>query len=330
MLDARRYFKYHSKTTLIRFLSMLIISVTVTVMTVAEGCDRNDLTYVNSSIYILSVIVSLCASVLPIFEFAQFFNKRNLDTVFSLPIKRETLALIHFLNGYIHTVIIYTVCTVASTLIMLPYREFLQMEYILPYYFAILACATAIYCIITFIFLQANTVLDGIIFIGFWIMNLYLAADVVWRVIRDKLFERPYPSISYENLVMYEQIDNTTCHFQDIINSNDRITKITSVDFIYFAILAICGIFCLFGIFYTFNKRRAENTGEISDSIIGYKLNIPLYYVCLACLGGDFMLNVWLFIAALIGYFIYRRGFRLAKSDIITLGILFALAFILG
>ncbi len=321
MAELKRYFFHHSKTTLMRLLSMLIIGVLVTIMTVSDGCGRTEPQYNISSIYILSVIMGICVSVMPVFEFSAFYSKRNLDTMFSLPMSRCRLALVHFVNGYLQTALIFTCCTLSGVFVMLPYAESFKLQYIVPYYFTILAVGFIVYCVVCFIFLQANAVIDGIVFVCFWIVNLYLLCQTLWHEVREYLFARPYPDFKFEHLVMYEQIDNFTVYFQDIININSRVKTLDYIDYLYFCIWVIVGILCIVGIFTTFKNKKTEHVGEVSNSIFGYKLNIPLLYFTLAVLTGDGIINVWLFIFAMIGYFIYRRSFRLKKADLIMLAI---------
>ena len=70
-----------------------------------------------------------------------------------------------------------------------------------------------------------------------------------------------------------------------------------------------------------------EKTEEISDSFLGYRVLIP--YFALTGIIATLTFTTWVIfeILALIGYTIYRRGFRYKLSDIIVLLSLFIFLF---
>ena len=58
--------------------------------------------------------------------------------------------------------------------------------------------------------------------------------------------------------------------------------------------------------------------GEVSDTIFGYKLLIPLYGYALLLMYSDLsVMTVLIFALMLIGYFCYRRGFKIKRRDVI-------------
>jgi hypothetical protein len=78
------------------------------------------------------------------------------------------------------------------------------------------------------------------------------------------------------------------------------------------------GILASLGFFLRFKRKGAHMAGEVSDTIFGYKLLIPLYGYALLLMYSDLsVMTVLIFALMLIGYFIYRRGFKIRKSDII-------------
>lgn len=75
-----------------------------------------------------------------------------------------------------------------------------------------------------------------------------------------------------------------------------------------------------------------ENAEQLSSSAFGYKVLIPYCVALMAAqsdvrygsLGLPLVNFAMILIAGLIFYFIYRRSFRLKKSDLISLGASFA------
>ena len=79
------------------------------------------------------------------------------------------------------------------------------------------------------------------------------------------------------------------------------------------------GVASAVGYFITFVRKGAEKAGEISSSWFGYRLLIPIYGYSLLLEYNylDFM-TVVIFALMIIGYIIYRRGFKLKVSDYIV------------
>ena len=85
-----------------------------------------------------------------------------------------------------------------------------------------------------------------------------------------------------------------------------------------FFVWGAIGIAAAVGYFVTFVKKGAEKAGEISNSWFGYKLLIPLYgYSLLLQYDSLDFMTVAICILMVIGYVVYRRGFKLKLSDII-------------
>ena len=90
-------------------------------------------------------------------------------------------------------------------------------------------------------------------------------------------------------------------------------------------------------LFLLADRDKAENADQMSSSWMGYKVLIPAYLVLglrmlrslyIETLYALFILAVVLIIA-FIGYFAYRRSFRLKWYDLVTLGASFCVGTIL-
>ena len=64
---------------------------------------------------------------------------------------------------------------------------------------------------------------------------------------------------------------------------------------------------------------RMEKTEEISDHILGYRTLIPIYAIAGMIVFDDIILWIIIEILAVIGYAIYRRGFRFKPGEIVFL-----------
>lgn len=317
MLNAKRYFVHHLRSVLPRLAVFSVFAVLITVITAVESHSNYAPEHSNSAFYILSLIIGFLATLIPIVEFSGYNNERNVDTLFSLPISRSSLAAVHIAVGFIQMFSVFTVSTVALFISHLSFREFYDLYYIIPYYFSVLGLGTIVYFIFTFIFTRANTTSDGLVFCVFWMFNLYTVYMLADRIFRFKH--------SYDMLVIYTPINNVTTYFQYLAEKTDRNMYFSRPDGMFISLWCVLGILALVGTVLTFGKKKVEKIGEISDSVFGYVLNIPLYFICFVGFFDDVTATMWLAICAVIGYFIYRRGFRLKKADLISIIISFIL-----
>ena len=326
MHNTKRYFLHHLRSVLPRLAVFTIIAVLITVMTANGEHLKYAPDHSGSAYYILTIIIGFLATVLPMFEFSVFNNKRNLDTLFSLPIKRSSLSVVHIAVGFIQMFTVYTLSTVSLYVAHLDFASYYDFSYLIPYYFSILGLGTIAYFIFTFIFTRANSTLDGIVFCVFWMFNVYTVYSLL-----DNIFN--FKTYISSSLMIYTPMNNVTTYFQYLTEMEERWIENATLrdiyfntsDHIVFASWGVAGLVSLVAMLLTFGKKKVECVGEISDSIFGYALNIPLYLVCLTGLFDDVTATVWLTICAVIGYFIYRRGFKLKKADLISIIISFIL-----
>ena len=88
-------------------------------------------------------------------------------------------------------------------------------------------------------------------------------------------------------------------------------------------------------LFVRADRDQAEDAEQISSSWWGYRILIPVYVVCLMCfIPPDFRWdNIFLMaivlVGAFIGFFAYRRSFRLQRSDFISIGVTYAVGILL-
>lgn len=88
-------------------------------------------------------------------------------------------------------------------------------------------------------------------------------------------------------------------------------------------------------LFVRADRDQAEDAEQISSSWWGYRILIPVYVVCLMCfIPPDFRWdNIFLMaivlVGAFIGFFAYRRSFRLQRSDFIFIGVTYAVGILL-
>lgn len=339
-----RYLAYRLERAMSRTLVFTILSVAFTWVIVSASIGRLNAQANETGIYILAIILGIACTLIPILELADFKNRRNLDTLYFFPIKREKMALVHFLSGFIQVVIIYSVTFFSAWIHLELQTNYFALGYMFFYYIFSLLLGFVMYSIFAFLFVQGNTVADGILFCGLWVFIIMIVGWVIRaEILRNYIIDTQYwessANMASDWGIIYSPINNLTVIFQNLIEVNKHsleyyfrdayAARYMSQIYMFFIWGAI-GIAAAFGYFITFVKKGAEKAGEISDSWFGYRLLVPLYgYSLLIFIGDELILDIIIFALMVIGYVIYRRGFKFKTSDMIITGC-GVLAFALG
>ena len=339
-----RYLGYRLEKAASRMLVFTILAVVLNWLVVTESIGRLNVYNNETGIYMLAIILGCLCTIVPILELSDFKNRRNLDTLYFFPIKREKMAAVHFVCGFIQVFVVYSVTFFSSWIHLALQTHYFALEYMFFYYILSLLLGFVMYSIFAFLFIQGNTVADGILFCVLWMFIILIVGSVVRsEILRNYIADTKYWENS-ANLVtdwgiIYSPINNLTVIFQDLIEVNKH-----SLEYYYksayaaryiremymFFVWGAVGIAAAIGYFITFIKKGAEKTGEISDSWFGYRLLIPLYgYSLLIFWNSEIILTALIFALMIIGYIVYRRGFKLKSGDLIVVGC-GVLAFILG
>jgi len=332
MTTFKRYFTYRLKQSVLRTVVFTVLALLMCLTAVNSSISyQYDFTKTASLESVATVLGILCF-LIPILELSGFKNRRNLDTLYFFPIRRERMALAHYLSGLVQIFVIYTVSFVALWLTLVFKTDCFSLEYMPLYYILSLLAGLVIYSIACFIFGEANTDADGILFLALWTFAAYILMYTVRiYVLRELLRETqlwPYESIA-EWGPLYAPINNLTVIFQNLIETNrqrDPYSYTNSYAARYlsqaymFAVWGALGVAAAFGFFYRFKRKDAHLAGEISNSIFGYKILIPLYGYSLLLMYSDLdIMTIIVFALMLTGYFFYRRSFKIKKSDIIII-----------
>ena len=326
-----RYLAYRLNSSALRTLVFTLLSVLLTQSVIIDELKTTEIKYTESGIYMLAVVLSIFCALIPILELSGYKSRRNLDTLYFFPIKREKLALAHYLSGFIQVFVICSVTFFVAYAYLAANTDIFALEYMIIYYVLSLLLGVVMYSVFMFIFIQANTVADGVLFCGLWIFVLFLVGWVLRTEILDSFitYHDHYPTSigGIENWgIVYSPINNLTVIFQDLIETNrigsDVYVGIYMRQSYMFFIWGVLGIAAAVGYFLTFVKRGAEKAGEISDSWFGYRTLIPTYGYSLLMLMGlyDGFMIVLILAMMVIGYIIYRRGFKFKISDMVVVG----------
>ena len=325
MSSFSRYLNYKLEKSRLRTLVFAALSVLF-----SQAIIRDELAiYYNwqtprTGLYALAIVLGIFCTIIPILETAEMKNRRNLDTLYFFPIGRAKLALVNYLCGWIQITVIYTATYLFACGIYLTGVPNFALIHLLPYYFFSLLAGLLIYSIVLFLFEQANTVADGVLFCALGVYALYAVFGSLTYVV-ELLVDSPNHPLAWtlEYIFnsfwgcIYAPLNNLTVLFQNLIEPSQILDKQILKEWYMFVFWGVIGLASAIGFFFCFVRHRTERIGDISDSWFGYRIMIPLYGYALFLGGGISRIIVLILMAS--GYFIYRRSFKLKKSDIVVL-----------
>ena len=348
MTSFKNYFTYTFKSSFTRFIVCLVISLLLTVVLVNVYSydtyeyvqpDTYDDTYIEDDEYkededfyeekdyiivrrtsvefsVITFILGTLCFFVPIMELEPFKIRRNIDTLFNLPVSKFKMGLAHYLNGLIHIVGIFTVCSIYTGLYLISKSNELNLIKFIPYYFLSVLFGIFLYSFVSFAFYQGNTLTDGtlILILYSFVFMLFIGVINNFRDDRVGFDAAPYTAFS--------PISYIVSIYTNLIEKSDNYYYSNTETYISFVFWTIIGIVSIFGFLYTFAKKKAEDVGEVSNSIFGYKILIPIYTYLLLFISQELdFLHLLIIISAYIGFIIYRRTIKLKKSDYICLAL---------
>lgn len=286
---------------------------------------------------IIFVILGALCTIIPALELSGLKNKRNADTIYSLPIDRRALGAAHFANGFLQILAVY-ICSAVTVAIMIIPRSigFLHLQYLTPLLLLPIPAALLLYSYFCFLFNEANTTTDGCVFIVAGILVPFVfcqTMDMYDLIVNDKLVPSIFNKMNATHSLPYFNL----CKIYDIfgggLNHRNLSFSYDNLDITMIVIWCIIGLLAAGGFYLAFSRKRTEKIGDISSSFAGYRSIIPIGMFCIASYsfdGQEIVLCIIGAIAAIIGYMIYRRSLRMKPRDFICIAISVFAAIILN
>ncbi len=327
-----KYLGHRLKYTALRSIVATLISVATVLYTVLKSNEHPGNYYRSKTgLDTIPIIIGFFATVIPVLETAYFKRRRNLDTLYSLPMSRAKLALAHYLSGFIQVTFICAVSFIAAYLyISFAFNyDYYDMRPAPLYFLCCLLFGLAIYSVSIFIFSEANTSLDGVILSHLWMYALWVLMSALMSVSLDFDFYTKI-GMTYNdysrfppNGNIYHPLEHITLYFRPLIEIRRSCPEYYPIQALTGYILwGTAGAAATFGYFRNMMRKSANSAGEISNSLFGYKLLIPLYGYSLMLICSPYVIRIiFIFAAMIIGYFIFRRRFIFKISDYIMLAI---------
>lgn len=297
----------------------------------APGVDGSYTTVqvpVNTLVHIPAITLCVLCFIVPAMQFSYRMKRRSVDLWYALPIRREKLVLVRVLGGLALVFVPYAVSYAAGVTVIACSENLFRMQMYVPLFFASLPMGVLLFGVNSFLFSRANTAGDGIVFmlLGAFALAMPMAfADAwLWQSVPNEI----------DDLLHYITFGPAAEMFMLFGPAIRGVSTNIPGLWIACVLAAIEGCAAYFGLFYTARSHRAESAGQISNSPFGYKVLLPWYLffgIATASVEGGIAMTaapiaeyLFMLILAFVGYFVYRRSFRLKLYDIISIGGAFA------
>lgn len=332
----KKYFLYELKKNA---FAIGVIAFVVTAIYMAFVLTTFQSSYdINANVDVIAFIGGALAVCIPVWAFAYKMKKRSVDMYYALPLKRVEILAVKYLIGLLAIVLPFTVAYWLGALatfvkVSEANPDGMGAVYYIPYYFAALGALFCIYSVSAFAYTRANRIIDGILFIVFWMIALALVVLFINRIVGAALgYDGFFGFVYSENPDGYfifptcfspiAPLDYATRFFRAQLESN---ALISSDWFVFrnqrinmgvgFALTALCAVGANVWLFLGEKRQRAENVGQVSESAFGYKVMIPLFTVCLIGIADLIPLIALVIVGAFALTAVYRHSVKIGVKQ---------------
>lgn len=346
----KKYFLYQLKKNILptALLAAFAIIMYVLPLAVEDFSFWNAQTnYVLINLYTEYLLIALglmCAFV-PVYILSYKMKKRSADMFYSLPLSKTKILAVHFTVGFLAVIAAYSAAYWLGFILVVTRVKRLQYIYYLWLYLASIIPAFIIYALSAFSFTRANTISDGIIFLILTHCALFMVASCLQLLLSEINFSYNHyvnPGafmvsgplsrvgdvfsyrISYPDYNGYSGWNFGASWSSSTVETYNMIN-----DAVAFGLVALAAAGATVAMFLTEKNCKAENCGQVSESILGYRSLIPLYTVTAAAMytlmadSYDIKVNIvgWVIVAALayVLTVIYKRTLKIGKNALILL-----------
>lgn len=344
------YFKKRKLLIIIATAILLLINFTVltnSTFVIDREINGAIVMYANDAPINMFTIMSLIlASIIPIFEFSYKMKKINVDQMYSLPIKKEKLFFGTLIFSIIELVIPITLNYIVMLIFTLLSENMFNIGLLILFYVFLIVLSISVLCIVAFIYTRNNTIFDGIINVLFIIFVPFLLVFALRNIFKvyaggpvyyfNEIFNQSmyfiYSPLSYWSERFMKYIENKDV-FDNFFKDSMYNSKIENIHLLVLSVVQIIlAILSAIGIKYLTRKEKGEETMQKSTSAFSYKTMIPLSTIILFVLAKDDILVFLplLSIYAFIMYCIYQRTIKLKGKQILHIGMILTIGFILS
>ncbi len=320
----KKYFTYLIETKWLQTVIIAAITSIIFMITLAIFSDdflRNNFPLNYPGVFGVSGILLFIVTIIVVFfRFSALRNQKEVDLYYGLPMSRKDLYTTQYIFG------LAQIFVISFLVFLLGFIELIALSsggyyegYFILYYVITVFYLAIVYTLSTFIFIQANTIVDGIIFVILINLLLLFISLFIMRLNDYRLLDR----LAFVISPYYSQSILARLLFVGAV-PNARDAVLEPHEWIYIVLNSLTYVAMSYGaILYvrkTIEHEKIEKIGEISSSRWGYVGMIPLI-IFFGVIGTDFMGTISIFfktmflIAGFVGLFVYRRGIKISLKD---------------
>ena len=342
MVSFKKYFTHRVRSSLILTLVLCLLAVIIIQFSVSIYMANDNVWYDDDGNILdkpievrrlrihnfgtVAFILGAICTVAPVLELSGFKNKRNADTLYALPVSRQKVALAHYLSGLLQIFAVYTCAYISLAVCIFTSDYVSELTSVTPFilcYFVLLIIGAGVYSIFTAIFNAANTVPDGCLFIAVWsvLPALFAIALIEFDANTDFIILRDFGAEFNEEMFMPHAALNIVNYFYSKLIGTNAGKYYIGYSIFWTAVGALLAVVY----FLTFQKKRAEEIGEHSNTVFGYKVLIPIGLFSMTQAVDDKLISAILgILMAVVGYMLYRRSFKIKRNDLIVIAAIVA------
>lgn len=319
----KQYFNYliKSKKGAITFVVILYVLFYITVTITTSGVQAALIGFLTAGI-----ILGILSYVIVPIMFNYVHNKKAVDSYFCLPISRREMLVTTMVFSLMVVIVPFVILSIASlVLLMVKTNQYSIADFMM---IVILASITSAILILfnSAIYLEANTVFDGIVLIMAYGILPFILALVIDCFCQTFIYGyyaygsisiEPYLSMPYSLVV--KLFDLEPMLVKDVAF---KIPNLTS--------FGICALWHLIFSFMSLNRnyieRKVERAETISNNFFSYPFIRYSYVLILVFITSftnfgssiEFYLPIYvtIFIAFIVSFFIYRRKIMITIKDV--------------
>jgi len=303
---------------------LTIFASAINVVTILNELNMTYSTLARDLVGIPMFILAILSIFIPIMNFSFTKSRRSVDEFYSLPISKVNLMFVKGGASVVDVVIPYTISFFFGFLIVLLSSSGLYMGYYLLFFAISLLIGLSITFYIIFLYIQGNTILDGLIIIGMGVLVFVAVTGAILQPLNSELspfiFTPFYSYVHLTNLfssLIYDASFNINSNYYDVLK--EIIEPIIGHSFTFL----LGGVSVLLLYFQT-KKNKAELAEDLSTSWFGYKTMIPIFMIGLLTMvhdSGEIILYVIIVILAIVMTMIEYRSVKLTWKTWGRLGI---------
>ena len=277
------------------------------------------------------IILFLLAFFVPSFEFSFKMKKRGIDQMYSLPIKREKLYLVKFLICLCEIVIPFLIGSHISIFVIMSMEHMYNLAMFIPFFLLLIVCSIGVTLISSCAFIHQNTEIDGVVNSFFFFVFIAISVSAL-NILSFKLFDYKFKFVLPKDYFLISPLISIYNGIAPLLGKdyekyyNWEINNTIAI--IVFVLLSFGAFFLSY---YHIKKEKSEYSQQISSSLFGYRLFIPIFAIAISINVSE--VNVLLFLYQIVTYFLYvlyLRKFKLDKKYALIVALLILVSVVIG